>query len=384
MNCLAIIPARFEKDEIQQRCLNPFCEKPVIYYSIRAALESNLFDEVMVSTDSTDISSTAQKYGAKVPFLRNTGKDYYKEGITDVLEDVINSYLERGFYFDLICCIYPIAPFITKQLLISNYNILKSSGSDAIIPLIKYNYPPQRCFSITDEGYVQYKWPAFINKNRKELDPIFRDASQFFFIKTEAFLKEKKLVPLKTIPFYLNTMEHQDLFDEFGWLIAEYKYKFLRDIKLRNACIQDADKVFVWRNDKETRQNSFNHSILVYDNHIKWFSSALRREDIKLFMLTVGGISVGQARIDYINGEYEISYLIGNEFRGRGYGKTIIRMMENKIVELYGNVTIFAEVLKSNVVSRKIFLSLEFDEEEESDKFIYRKKAIYHGEYGIE
>ncbi|MCR4792042.1 MAG: GNAT family N-acetyltransferase [Lachnospiraceae bacterium] len=378
---IAIIPARYEVNESKQKCLSEFCKLPVISYSIRAALDSQLFDEVMVSTDNEIIANVAIQYGAKVPFYRNTGKAYHEEGINDVLNDVISNYKRLGKIYDYICCIYPVAPFVTRQVLLSNFNILINSDADAIIPLIKYNYPPQRCFVLDSNGFIEYKWPSYRNKNSKEIDPVFRDAGQFFFVKTQAFIKEKSFIPSRTIPFVLTTMEHQDLYDEFGWIIAEYKYNFLRDVQLRDAVIGDADIVFEWRNDAETRKNSFNHDVIIYDNHIQWFKKTLDRNDVKLFMLTVGGVPVGQARIDSVDEGYEISYLIGTEYRGRGYGSMIIKLLENKVVELYGNVNVSADVLKENIVSQRVFLNLGFEQDEWEDRFVYKKLAVFHGEY---
>ena len=112
MNRLAIITARGGSRRIPKKNIKDFCGKPIIAYSIEAAIESGLFDEVMVSTDSEEIAKIAQKYGAAVPFMRNekTSDDYATTA--DVLLEVIENYRNLGRTFDYFCCIYPTAPFV--------------------------------------------------------------------------------------------------------------------------------------------------------------------------------------------------------------------------------------------------------------------------------
>ena len=113
MKSIAIITARGGSKRIPKKNIKDFCGEPIISYSIRAALESGIFDEVMVSTDSEEIADISKKYGAKVPFLRSekTSDDYATT--SDVIMEVLDEYKKRDIYFDNICCIYPTAPFVT-------------------------------------------------------------------------------------------------------------------------------------------------------------------------------------------------------------------------------------------------------------------------------
>ena len=113
MKKIAIITARGGSKRIPKKNIKKFINKPIIAYSIEAAINSKVFDEVMVSTDSEEIAEIAKKYGATVPFLRSeeTSNDYATTA--DVLKEVINRYKDSGKVFDVACCIYPTAPFIT-------------------------------------------------------------------------------------------------------------------------------------------------------------------------------------------------------------------------------------------------------------------------------
>ena len=126
MSCLAIITARGGSKRIPKKNIKEFCGKPIIAYSIEVALNSGIFNEVMVSTDSDEIAEIAVKYGAKVPFMRSADNSNDFATTNDVLCEVVNDYKEKqGKVFDFVCCLYPTAPFVTANKLQETFEILK-------------------------------------------------------------------------------------------------------------------------------------------------------------------------------------------------------------------------------------------------------------------
>ena len=125
MSIIAIITARGGSKRIPRKNIKDFCGKPIIAYSIQAALESGIFDHVMVSTDDEEIADIARKYGAEVPFMRSekTASDFATT--RDVLEEVLQKYDEMGEKIDYFACIYPCAPFVTAQKLKDAFNLLR-------------------------------------------------------------------------------------------------------------------------------------------------------------------------------------------------------------------------------------------------------------------
>ena len=113
MSRLAIITARGGSKRIPKKNIRDFCGKPILAYSIEAALSSRLFDHVMVSTDDTEIAEIAKKYGAEVPFFRSEATSGDFATTNDVLAEVLAEYEKRDMHFDVACCIYPTAPFVT-------------------------------------------------------------------------------------------------------------------------------------------------------------------------------------------------------------------------------------------------------------------------------
>ena len=117
MRTLAIIPARGGSKRIPNKNIRNFLGKPIIAYSINTALDSDLFDEVMVSTDSAMIADVATNFGANIPFLRSDDSASDKATTVDVLIEVLSRYKEQGINFRYACCIYPTAPFISHYRL---------------------------------------------------------------------------------------------------------------------------------------------------------------------------------------------------------------------------------------------------------------------------
>jgi N-acylneuraminate cytidylyltransferase len=110
---ICIIPARGGSKRIPRKNIKDFLGKPVIAYSIEAALNSNLFDEVMVSTDDAEIASVAESFGASVPFFRSKKNADDFSTTSDVVEEVLTAYQKVGKQFLMACCLYPTAPFVT-------------------------------------------------------------------------------------------------------------------------------------------------------------------------------------------------------------------------------------------------------------------------------
>ncbi len=226
MNLIAIITARGGSKRIPKKNVKEFCGKPIIAYSIEAALQSELFDEVMVSTDSEEIKVIAESYGANVPFMRSeeTSNDFAVTA--DVVEEVIHEYEKRGNVFDWICCIYPTAPFVTAAKLKAAFEMVMKESADSLTPVVSFSYPPQRGLIIRD-GRLQYKYPEYELTRSQDLEVMYHDAGQFYFCKTDAFLQYHSLMTNETIPMILQEREVQDIDHYSDWELAEIKYKLM-------------------------------------------------------------------------------------------------------------------------------------------------------------
>ncbi len=221
-----MITARGGSKRIPRKNIKEFNKKPIIAYSIEAALSSGVFDEVMVSTDDEEIAEIAKKYGAKVPFYRSekTSNDFATT--VDVIEEVINTYHDMGQDFDMFACIYPTAPFVTGKRLKEAVTELKESDADVLIPVVRFSYPPQRAMEIR-EGRLVFRQPENLSKRSQDLEPHFHDAGQFYVSRTESFLKNRGLMVGDILPMELSELEVQDIDNEVDWKLAELKYNLI-------------------------------------------------------------------------------------------------------------------------------------------------------------
>lgn len=228
MKSIAIITARGGSKRIPRKNIKEFCGKPILAYSIEAALQSEAFDTVMVSTDDREIADIAEKYGAEVPFFRSeaTSNDYAVT--SQVLTEVLEEYQKRGTYFDEVCCIYPTAPFITGERLKEAMKLLRETGADSVLPVVRFGFPPQRAV-VAENGYLKYICPEHRNTRSQDLEPLYHDVGQFYCLNVERFLLQKTLVMEKTVPLILTEMEIQDIDTEEDWKLAELKFKLLHE-----------------------------------------------------------------------------------------------------------------------------------------------------------
>lgn len=227
MGNLAIIPARSGSKRIPGKNIRNFLGKPVIAYSIQAAFESNLFDEIMVSTDDQGIAEIALSFGAKVPFLRSSKNSDDHATLADVMTEVINEYLKAGKEFDSLCCLLPTSPLILSKRIIEGYQKMTTEDFDSVCPVVAYSYPILRSLEIADDGKLKMIWPEFERTRSQDLKPAYHDAGSFVWIKSSALLNEKTLWCKNGGAIILPETEVQDIDSEEEWALAEMKWNFL-------------------------------------------------------------------------------------------------------------------------------------------------------------
>ncbi len=228
MNSLAIITARGGSKRIPKKNIKDFCGKPIIAYSIEAAIQSKLFSTVMVSTDSEEIAEISRKYGADIPFMRSceTSNDF--ADTAEVILEVIDEYKKIGVFYDAFCCIYPTAPFITPEKLRDSYRLLQEDDVNGVVPMTTFSFPPQRGM-VVEGKYVMPAYPEFIDKRSQDLPTLFHDCGQFYWCKTEYFLREKRIFGDHIVPFVVPETEVQDIDNTSDWILAELKYRYMKD-----------------------------------------------------------------------------------------------------------------------------------------------------------
>jgi len=227
-NIIAIITARGGSKRILKKNIKEFFGKPMISYAINACMEAGIFSEIMVSTDDNKISEISKNYGANIPFMRSakTADDFATT--YDVLEEVMNEYKKKGKEYNYVCCLYPCVPFLSGKTLQHAYDQLVASENDALQPVCRFSVPIEWAMKIENGLLVQNNKEAQLMRSQ-DMIPKYYDAGMFYMIRTTVLLKEKSLIPEKTMPYIMNEREVQDIDTLEDWNMAELKYRMIKE-----------------------------------------------------------------------------------------------------------------------------------------------------------
>lgn len=224
---LCIIPARGGSKRIPRKNIKNFLGKPIIAYSIEAALQSKLFDEVMVSTDDPEIAEVAIQYGAKVPFMRSAENSNDFATTFDVIEEVLYQYRKVGEIFENCCCIYPCAPFVTSATLKKAFDLLINEHFASVIPVVEMSIPIERSLTMKEEK-ISFRFPEHALTRSQDLSISYQDAGQIYWMNVEQILQQQKVITPNTGAIIISTLEAQDIDNEMDWKLAELKYQLCK------------------------------------------------------------------------------------------------------------------------------------------------------------
>lgn len=222
---LCVIPARGGSKRIPRKNIKPFCGKPMIAWSIEAALQSGCFDRVIVSTDDVEIAEVARQCGAEVPFVRPASLSDDHTGTTAVIAHAINWFAEQGHTPEQVCCLYATAPFVLAVDLRHGLTVLIDKGVDYAFSVTSYAFPIQRAIRITDAGRVDMFQPRHFNTRSQDLEEAFHDAGQFYWGKATAWQQGNIIFGTASAPVLLPRHRVQDIDSPEDWIRAEWLFK---------------------------------------------------------------------------------------------------------------------------------------------------------------
>jgi N-acylneuraminate cytidylyltransferase len=226
MSNIAIIPARGGSKRIPRKNIKDFCGEPIIAYSIKAAIASRLFDEVMVSTDDEEIAEISRQYGASIPFFRSAANANDYATTAAVLSEVLDNYAGLDKNFRFACCLYPTAPFITAQKLNDAYQLLTDNNFDSVLTVQPFSFPIQRAF-YKEKDIISWVNPQHALTRSQDLPKTFHDAGQFYFFNVDTFLSTKTLLTANSGAIEISELDAQDIDNETDWKLAEMKFRLM-------------------------------------------------------------------------------------------------------------------------------------------------------------
>jgi pseudaminic acid cytidylyltransferase len=231
MNKVAIIPARGGSKRIPRKNIKTFAGQPIIAYSINAAITSNLFDRIILSTDSEQIAEVGSSYGAEVPFMRPAELSDDFTGTAEVLIHSLNWLTENDKFYPYFCCIYPTAPFLEKEYLVKGFNILRKNNATSAFSVTSFPYPIFRALKIEANNRIKMFWPEHLHSRSNDLPDAYHDAGQFYWCDTKKFLKEKIVFSSDSVPVVLPRNLVQDIDTHEDWETAEKLYRAFKSHK---------------------------------------------------------------------------------------------------------------------------------------------------------
>ena len=224
---ICIIPARGGSKRIPRKNIKEFNGMPIIAYSIVAAIESNCFDRIVVSTDDDEIAKVAEDYGAEIPFIRpkEFSDDYV--GTIPVIKHAIEWFDSNNISVKYVCCLYATAPFIQSQILSKAYKQLKDSKANYCISVTSFPFPIQRAIKIIHQNKLNMFFPEYFNTRSQDLEEAYHDAGQFYWGTSQAFKDELPFFSESTTPYLLPRLLVQDIDSAEDWVSAEAMYQVL-------------------------------------------------------------------------------------------------------------------------------------------------------------
>jgi N-acylneuraminate cytidylyltransferase len=225
---ICIIPARGGSKRIAKKNIKLFAGKPMIAWSIRAAINAKCFDRIIVSTDDEEIADVSLKYGAEAPFIRGTAISGDYTPVYDVIKDVILRLDDGGSSFDKVCCLYATAPLLHERYITEGLEMLGSQKCSYVFGIAKFDYPIQRALKKNSLGNIQMFTPEKFYSRSQDLESAYHDSGQFYWASKSEWL---------TQPFTFNEQSKgvdipaeyvQDIDTPEDWTVAEYKFNLLK------------------------------------------------------------------------------------------------------------------------------------------------------------
>lgn len=220
MKCIAIIPARSGSKGLKDKNIRNLAGKPLLAYSIEAAKESEIFDEIMVSTDSKKYADIAIQYGASVPFLRNESTSSDVASSWDVVKEVLENYKKDGKEFDSFCLLQPTSPLRTSDDIKAAYNMFQNAKT-AVISVCEVDHSPLWCNKLPEDLSLDGFIKKDNNKQRQAIEKYYRVNGAIYFVRTKELYRDTYLYRNGSYAYVMDKKRSIDIDDELDFDIAE-------------------------------------------------------------------------------------------------------------------------------------------------------------------
>lgn len=216
-----VIPARGGSKRIPRKNIRDFAGKPMIAWSIEAALGCPSVSRVIVSTDDEAIAEAAHQFGAEVPFMRPAKLAGDVASTADVMQHAVQWLTQQSTRFEAVCCLYATAPFVSANWLEKGLAALQQSNWDYVFSASEFDYPVQRALRLLPTGGASFVQPEFTASRSQDLEPLLHDAGQFYWGRADAFAERRPILGERSQPLMLPRRLVVDIDTEEDWFIAQ-------------------------------------------------------------------------------------------------------------------------------------------------------------------
>lgn len=223
MKRIAIIPARSGSKGLPNKNVLSLNGKPLMAYTIQAAIDSKMFSEVMVSTDSEEYASIAKKFGASVPFLRSCGASSDKAGSWDVVREVLQQYINMGVFFDEIALLQPTSPLRNSEDIINAFEQKRKLHSNCVVSVVEVEHPVQWCFELSENRSMdEFANSSYCYMRRQDLPKHYRENGAIYIVNADKICSDDYNLYADNCTAYIMDNSHSvDIDSKEDFLIAD-------------------------------------------------------------------------------------------------------------------------------------------------------------------
>lgn len=218
---LAIIPARSGSKGLKDKNIKLLNNKPLISYTIKAAVDSKIFSDIMVSTDSQEYADISVKYGASVPFLRPSKLATDESPTSDVIKDIIEKYAAIGKTYDYFMLLQPTSPLRNKNDIISTWNILNEKKAKSVISVCEAEHSPLLMGTLNENHSMSNFLSNKNNKRRQELEVYYRLNGAIYLCDVPFYTETENFYNDESYAYVMERENSIDIDSHVDFLVAE-------------------------------------------------------------------------------------------------------------------------------------------------------------------
>lgn len=191
MKIIAIIPARSGSKGLPDKNIKSVCGRPLMDYTIKAAIDSECFETVMVSTDSEKYAEIAKKCGADVPFMRSAITSGDEAGSWDVVREILNNYKKKGIIYDYVALLQPTSPLRSAMDIRMAIKMLDEDSVNNVVSVTETEHPIQWCFTLpADLEMVEYAKSPYNNMRRQDLKKHYQENGAIYLVNANKIIND--------------------------------------------------------------------------------------------------------------------------------------------------------------------------------------------------